>query len=102
MSARAYLPPEPPEFLRAPRLEQRDGGDVIDTRLHRAAPIQPPRPSDTEISDWLTDAQLADMEADAELMRWTRKDSAMAAVVFVAAIAAAACFPGMWFAGWLK
>ncbi|HWH75085.1 MAG TPA: hypothetical protein VNV16_12565 [Methylibium sp.] len=88
--------------MSAPTFEQRDGGDVIDTRLHRAAPIhQPPLPDTAH--DWRMDeAHLADLEAEAELMRWTRKDSVWALVVVAASIAASAYSPGVWFAGWLK
>jgi hypothetical protein len=38
-----------PQFLRG--FEQRDGGDVIDTRMHRATPIHQPPLSD-DAHDW--------------------------------------------------
>lgn len=81
MSARAYLPPEPPEFLRSPLMEQRDGGDVIDTRLHRASPIHQPPLSD-EAHAW----RLEQAEEDEHIERLHAIADRVVYVIFVLAL----------------
>lgn len=51
-------------------------------------------------SDWMTDQELCDIED--KLMRVTGWQIVGAVVVLVLSIAAAAYWPGVWFAGWLK
>ncbi|HWH73748.1 MAG TPA: hypothetical protein VNV16_05755 [Methylibium sp.] len=87
--------------MNAPTFEQRDGGDVIDTRLHRAAPIHQP-PLHDDAHQWRSDEARAREIEHEELMRWTRVDSVLALVVVAVAVVASAYFPGVWFAGWLK
>jgi hypothetical protein len=51
-------------------------------------------------SDWMTQDELDDIED--ELMRVTGWQIVGAVVVLVLSIAAAAYWPGVWFAGWLR
>lgn len=60
MSARDYIPPEAPEFLRPP-LNQRNGGGSIDTRMHRCS-VLPPL-TDEQHEHRMRQAELEDDEA---------------------------------------
>lgn len=73
-------------------LQQREGAWRITGR--RSEPVEARLPQ----SDWMA----ADLEAEEELMRWTRTDSIAAVVIVALALLASHYFPGVWFAGWLK
>jgi hypothetical protein len=75
-------------------MQQQSGAWKIDGR--RCEPVDAYLPN----SDWITDEELCDIET--ELMRVTGWQIVGAVVVLVLSIAAAAYWPSVWFAGWLR
>jgi hypothetical protein len=73
-------------------LQQQEGAWRITGR--RCEPVKARLPQ----SDWMT----ADLEAEEELMRWTRTDWIGAIVIVALTLLVSHYFPGVWFAGWLK